>query len=57
MTPEIAWLAQCSLWIKRARCKRVKVATIPNDLFFVILRGFPDGSVVKNLPAKVGHVG
>ena len=57
MTPEIAWLAQCSLWIKRARCKRVKVATIPNDLFFVILRGFPDGSVVKNPPAKVGHVG
>ena len=57
MTLEIAWLVQCSLWIKRAKCKILKVTTIHNDLFFVILRGFPDGSVVKNLPAKVGDVG
>ena len=57
MTLETAWLAQCSLWIKRARCKIVKGTMIHDDLFFVILRGFPDGLVVKNLPANVGDVG
>ena len=57
MTLETAWLARCSLWIKRARCKIVKGTMIHDDLFFVILRGFPDGLVVKNLPANVGDVG